>query len=243
MSRLKDKVVVITGGGTGIGFAIAEKFVHEGAFVFITGRRQVELDKAVSRLGSNAEALAGDLTVSSDIDRLYEAVAAKKGRLDILIANSGSADSSHLPDINEGHFDGIFDLNVRGTLFSVQKALPLMKEGSAIVLVGSVAGVIGTPGYTAYNASKAAVRSFARTWTNELAKKGIRINTLSPGPVDTPMMQAASEDIRSSVISRIPLGRMAKPEEVADAALFLASNESSYIAGIELFIDGGFAQV
>ena len=178
-----------------------------------------------------------------DLDRLYEAIQERAGRLDVLVANSGMADTLSLGDITEGHFDKTFDLNARATLFTVQKALPLMAGGGSIVLIGSIADSIGTPGYTAYNASKAAVRSFSRTWTNELAARNIRVNTLSPGPIDTPMMMAASDEVRGFLTQKVPLGRLGKPEEVAAAALFLASDESSFIAGAELCIDGGMTQV
>ena len=240
---LEGKIAVVTGGGSGIGFAIADRFVREGCRVFIVGRRQAELDKSIKLLGENAQAIQGDVTIMEDLDRLYEAIQERAGRLDVLVANSGMADTLSLGDITEGHFDKTFDLNARATLFTVQKALPLMAGGGSIVLIGSIADSIGTPGYTAYNASKAAVRSFSRTWTNELAARNIRVNTLSPGPIDTPMMMAASDEVRGFLTQKIPLGRLGKPEEVAAAALFLASDESSFIAGAELCIDGGMTQV
>ncbi len=240
---LQGKIAVVTGGSSGIGLAIAERFAREGSRVFIVGRRQSELDKATKLLGESVQAIQGDITSSEDLDRLYQTVQQQAGRLDILVANSGMADALSVDKITGDHFDKTFDLNVRATLFTVQKALPLMTGGGSIVLIGSVADSIGTPGYTAYNASKAAVRSFSRTWTNELAARNIRVNTLSPGPVDTPMMMAASAEDRGFLISKIPLGRLGKPEEVAAAALFLASGESSFIAGAELCIDGGMTQV
>ncbi len=240
---IKGKVAVVTGGSSGIGLAIAERFVREGSRVFIVGRRQSELDKATQVLGNNVQAIQGDVTVKEDLDRVFGIVRQHAGRLDILIANSGMADALSIEKITEDHFDKTFDLNARATLFTVQKAIPLMTGGGSIVLIGSIADVIGTPGYTAYNAFKAAVRSFSRTWTNELASRNIRVNTLSPGPIDTPMMLAAPDDVRKFLIGKIPLARLGKPEEVAAAALFLASSESSFIAGAELCIDGGMTQV
>lgn len=243
MSKLKGKNAVITGGSSGIGLAIAQRFVEEGAYVFITGRRQAELDKALAILGSNAEAVQGDIAKTADLDRLYERVRMLKGKLNILVANSGLCEYSKLQDITEEHFDRTFDINARGTLFTAQKALPLMTGGGTIVLIGSIAGSIGTAGYGTYGATKTVLRSFARTWTNELAERGIRVNTLSPGPTDTPMYSSASDEVRKTLTALIPLGRMGTVEEVAAAALFLASDESSFVAGAELCVDGGFAQV
>lgn len=243
MSKLNGKIAVVTGGNSGIGFAIAKRFVEEGAFVFITGRRQAQLDEAAALIGKNVEPVQGDVTSEADLERLFALVKEKRGRLDILVASSGVSEYAPLEDVTEMHFDKVFDINVRAALFTAQKALPLMERGSTIVLVGSIAGFIGTRGYGAYGASKAAIRSFARTWTNELAARGIRINTLSPGPIDTPMFDAVSDEIRQTLSDLIPLGRMGRPEEVANAALFLASDDSSFIAGAELCIDGGMAQV
>ncbi len=241
--KLQGKTAVVTGGGSGIGLAIAERFAQEGSRVFIVGRRKPELDEAAKRLGDSVQAIQGDITKAEDLERLYETVKQQAGRLDILVANSGMADALSIDQITEDHFDKTFDLNARATLFTVQKALPLMTAGGSIVLIGSVADSIGTPGYTAYNASKAAVRSFARTWTSELASHNIRVNTLSPGPIETAMMLAAPAEVRSALASKIPLGRLGRAEEVAAAALFLASDESSFIAGAELCIDGGLTQV
>ena len=243
MSRLSGKIAVVTGGSSGIGLAIARRFVEEGAYVFITGRRQAELDKAVAFIGKHVEAVQGDATSAADLDRLYRTVMASKNKLDILVANSGLSEAAMLDDITETHFDRTFGLNARATLFTVQKAISQMTSGGSIVLIGSIAGSIGTPGYTAYGATKAATRSYARTWTNELAGRGIRENTLSPGPIDTPMMAATTEEVRRSLSALIPLGRMGRPEEVAAAALFLASDESSFVAGAELCVDGGMTQV
>jgi NAD(P)-dependent dehydrogenase (short-subunit alcohol dehydrogenase family) len=243
MSKLQGKIAVVTGGNAGIGLAIAQRFVAEGAYVFITGRRQDALDSAVKLIGANVEAVQGDITRAADIDRLFETVKSKKGKLDILVANSGISKHSPLESITEEHYDNTFDLNARATLFTVQKAVPLMSDGATIVLIGSIAGSIGTPGYGAYNASKAAMRSFARTWTKEFGDRGIRVNTLSPGPIETAMMQEAGEEIKAVFRDLIPLRRFGQPEEVAAAALFLASDESSFIAGAELCIDGGMSQV
>ncbi len=245
MSGLNGKIAVVTGGGSGIGFAIARRFVAEGAYVFITGRRQEELDKAVAAIGAGGgvEGVPGDATSAQDLDRLYQKVQASKGRLDVLVANSGVAEPVALDKITEKQFDKTFDLNARGTLFTVQKALPLMTAGGAIVLIASIASALGTPDLTTYNASKAAVRSFARTWTSELASRGIRVNALSPGPIETAMMAAAPKEFLEKVVGMIPLGRVGRPEEVAAAAVFLASEESSFIAGIELCVDGGLNQV
>jgi len=243
MSRLDGKVAVITGGNSGIGFAVAQRFVREGAYVFITGRRQAELDSAVALLGENAQAVQGDLTSSADIARLYQTVKDQKGKLDILVVNSGISEYAVLDDITESHFDKTFNLNARAALFSVQGAVPLMTGGGAVVLIGSIAGSIGTEGYGVYGATKAVVRSYARTWTKELSSRGIRVNTLSPGPIETPMFAKVTDEMRKTLTDLIPLRRLGRPEEVAAAALFLASDESSFIAGAELCIDGGMAQV
>lgn len=241
--QLNEKTALITGGGTGIGVAIAKRFVEEGARVFLVGRRQAELEKAVILLGAKARAVQGDLTVAEDLGRVYETIKREAGRLDIVVANSGRGGSSPLEGITEEQFDTIFDLNARATVFTVQKALPLMTAGGSIILVGSVAGSVGFPGSTAYSASKAAIRSFARTWTSEVAPRGIRVNTISPGPIETGMMDGASDEMKQFFISRIPLGRLGKPEEVAAATLFLASDQSGFISGTELVVDGGMTQI
>lgn len=247
--QLEGKIAVITGGSSGIGLATAKRFVAEGAYVFITGRRQAELDKAVELIGANVTAVQGDVSKLADLDRLYATVKATKGRVDVLVANSGIVDPTGIDDVTSEHYDKTFDINAKGLLFSVQKALPLMGKGGAIVLTASIASVKGMPGYGTYSASKAAVRSFARTWTMELKERGIRVNTLSPGPVDTPIIdsqasdQASADQLRNMFSTMIPLGRMGRPEEVAAAALFLASDESSFVAGIDLSVDGGMAQV
>lgn len=243
MSQLKGKVAVVTGGNSGIGLAIAQRFVAEGAFVFIVGRRQDALDDAIAQIGEGAEAVQADVTVAADLDRIYTTVMAKKGRLDTLVVSSGISNPSAIDEITGEHFDNIFDLNVRGAVFTVQKALSHMVSGGTIVLIGSIAGSAGYASYGTYAASKAALRSYARTWTAELKDRGIRVNTLSPGPIDTAMMAATTPEVRKYLVDQIPLGRLGKPEEVAAAALFLASDESSFIAGAELCIDGGMIQV
>jgi NAD(P)-dependent dehydrogenase (short-subunit alcohol dehydrogenase family) len=243
MSKLEGKTAVITGGSSGIGLAIAQRFAQEGAHVFITGRRQVQLDEAVRRIGERVEAVQGDVTSKADLERLFKAVKDRAGQLDILVTSSGVSEFSTIDTLTEDHFDKAFDLNVRGMVFSVQGAVPLMAGGGAIVLIGSIAGAIGTPGYGTYGATKAAVRSYARTWTNELAGRGIRVNTLSPGPIDTPMFDGVSDEVRISLTQQIPLKRLGRPDEVAAAALFLASVDSSFVAGAELCIDGGMNQV
>src|ERR1700742_4245163 len=242
MGKLQGKVAVITGGTTGIGLATAKLFVKEGAHVFITGRRQKELDEAVQAIGSNVTGVQGDIATLTDLDRLYETVATK-GRIDVVFANAGVAEFAPLGRITEQHFDKLFNINVRGTLFTVQKALPLLNDGGSIILNGSVAGVKGTPAFGVYGATKAAVRNFVRAWTVELKDRRIRSNVLSPGPTDTPAVGQQPADAIARIVSTIPMGRMGEPEEVAKAALFLASDDSSFITGIELFIDGGRAQI
>jgi len=249
MSRLDGKIAVITGGSSGIGLATAQRFVQEGAYVFITGRRQSELDKAKALIGDGVTTVAVDSTSSADQDRLFATVLEEKGALDILVVNSGRVEPEELSKITEENFDLTFDLNARATLFTVQKALPLMRDGGSVILIGSVAGYTGINGYTTYSATKAALRSYTRTWTRESTDRGIRFNTLSPGPIDTPIMdlQADSPEgadaIRAAFTAAIPLNRMGRPEEIAAAALFLASDDSSFVAGAELSVDGGFAQV
>src|SRR6201997_5138534 len=240
--KLQGKVAVITGGTTGIGLATAKLFVKEGAYVFITGRRQKELDEAVQAIGSNVTGIQGDIAKLTDLDRLYEAVRTK-GRIDVVFANAGVAEFAPLGKITEEHFDKLFDINVKGTLFTVQKALPLMNEGGSIILNGSVASVKGTPAFGVYGASKAAIRSFARTWTSELKDRRIRSNVVSPGPIDTPQVTRQPEDAIARIVSTIPMGRMGDPDEIAKAALFLASDDSSFVTGIELFVDGGRGQI
>jgi NAD(P)-dependent dehydrogenase (short-subunit alcohol dehydrogenase family) len=249
MSKLNGKVAVITGGSSGIGLATAKKFVEEGAYVFITGRRQAELDKAKTLIGRNVTAVAGDASVMEDLDRLYRTVKETKGRVDILFANAGLVELQTIDVVTLEHFDKTFDINVRGVLFAVQKALPLMGKGGSIILNASIVAVKGLPAHGVYAATKAAVRSFARTWTMELKDRGIRVNTLSPGATDTPIIdgQFSSKDqadnARANFAQATPMGRIGRPEELASAALFLASEDSSYITGIDLQVDGGLVQV
>ncbi|MFF1736969.1 SDR family NAD(P)-dependent oxidoreductase [Streptomyces sp. NPDC058247] len=242
MGKLQGKVAVITGGTAGIGLATARLFVREGAYVFITGRRQKELDESVKAIGGNVTGVQGDVAELADLDRLYETVAAK-GRIDIVVANAGLGEFASLENVTEEHFDKIFNVNVKGALFTVQKALPLLNDGASVILVGSVAGVKGTPAFSVYGASKAAVRNFVRGWTVELKHRRIRCNVLSPGPIETPLVAAQPQDAIAKIASTIPMGRMGEPDEVAKAALFLASDDSSFVTGIELFVDGGRAQI
>jgi NAD(P)-dependent dehydrogenase (short-subunit alcohol dehydrogenase family) len=237
--KLEGKTALVTGGNSGIGLAIARRFAQEGARVFITGRRQAQLDEAVAAIGANVEAIQGDVTRTEDLERLFATIDARAGKLDILVTSSGTSGFAMLDDTTEEHIDAVFALNVRGMVMTVQRAVRRMTEGGAIVLVGSIAGSVGNPGFGTYSATKAAVRSYARTWTIELAARGIRVNTLSPGPTDTPMFDQASDEVRTALTNRIPFKRLGRPEEVADAALFLASDESRYVGGAELVIDGG----
>jgi NAD(P)-dependent dehydrogenase (short-subunit alcohol dehydrogenase family) len=241
--KLAGKVAVITGGNSGIGLATAKRFVAEGAYVFITGRRQKELDAAVKELGANAAGVQSDVAKLADLDRLFETVRAKKGKLDVLFANAGVGEFASISEVSEEHFQKIFDINVRGALFTVRKALPLMNDGGAIILTGSVAGSKGFDNFGVYNASKAAIRSFARTWTSDLKARKIRVNVVSPGPIETPILDDVPEEVKKYFVSQVPLGRIGEADEVAKAALFLASDDSSYITGVELFVDGGLAQV
>src|ERR1700736_6603641 len=243
MGRLQGKVAVITGGTVGIGFAAADLFVKEGAFVFITGRRQKELDEAVKAIGKNVTGVQGDVARLADLDRLYETVKATGRQIDIVFANAGIGEFLALGKITEEHFDKLFDTNVKGTLFTVQKALPLLNDGGSIILTGSVGSVKGTPAFWVYGATKAAIRNFVRAWTVELKDRRIRSNVLSPGPTDTPQVTRQPADAIARIVSTIPMGRMGEPEEIARAALFLASDDSSFVTGIELFVDGGRAQI
>jgi NAD(P)-dependent dehydrogenase (short-subunit alcohol dehydrogenase family) len=242
MGKLQGKVAVITGGTAGIGLAVAKLFAAEGAYVFITGRRQRELDDAVREIGDNARGVRGDVANLGDLDRLYQTVGSR-GRVDIVVANAGLGEFVPLVAVTEEHFDKIFNINVKGALFTVQKALPLLNDGGSIILVGSVASAKGTPAFAVYGASKAAVRNFVRGWTVELKDRRIRSNVLSPGPIATPLSAAQPRDTIAKMTSTIPMGRMGEPEEVAKAALFLASDDSSFVTGIELFVDGGRAQI
>jgi NAD(P)-dependent dehydrogenase (short-subunit alcohol dehydrogenase family) len=247
--KLEGKIAVITGGNSGIGLATAKQFVKEGAYVFITGRRQPELDAAVREIGENVTAVQGDVAKLSDLDKLYDTVKAKEGRVDIVFANAGTAELAPLGQITEEHFDMIFNANVKGLLFTVQKALPLMPDGASIILNASIVATKGWPAWSVYSATKAALRSFARTWTSDLKGRRIRVNALSPGVIDTPGLREAlassglGEGYLKTVSSSIPADRVGTTDEVAKAVVFLASDDSSYVTGAELFVDGGVAQI
>jgi len=244
MSRLQGKTAVITGGGTGIGFGAARRFIEEGAFVYLFGRRQEQLDAAVARLGASARAVVGSITDPADLDRLYATVKAERGGLDILFANAGTGAFAALGEITPEHYDQTFDINVKGTVFTVQKALPLMSDGGSIILTGSSTGVMGTPAFSIYSATKAAIRNLARSWALDLKGTGIRVNVLSPGPITT---ELASEVLGAEGLAAIGastvLGRMGDPSETGAVAAFLASSDSSFMTGGEVFVDGGLAQV
>jgi len=243
MGKLEGKVAVITGGSSGLALESAKRFVEEGAYVFIVGRRQEQLDEAVKLIGRNVTGVRGDVSNLDDLDRLFDTVKREKGKIDILFASAGKGEAAKLGEIREEHFDAGFGLIVRGTLFTVQKALPLINDGGSIIMTGSVASVKGFPGFGVYAASKAALRSFARTWLNELKSRNIRVNVLSPGQVDTPDSQRLDKETREMFESLIPRGKMGRPEEIAAVALFLASDESSYVNGVELAVDGGFSAI
>lgn len=243
MGKLEGKVAVITGGSSGLALASARRFVEEGAYVFITGRRQDALDEAVKMIGRNVTGVQGDAANLDDLDSLFNTVQKQKGKIDILFASAGKGEPAVLGEITEQHFDKEFGLIVRGTLFTAQKALPLINDGGSIILTGSVASVKGFPGFGVYAASKAALRSFARTWLNELKGRKIRVNVLSPGQVDTPDSQRLDKATREMFESLIPRGKMGRPEEIAAAALFLASDDSSYVNGMDFAVDGGFSAI
>jgi NAD(P)-dependent dehydrogenase (short-subunit alcohol dehydrogenase family) len=243
VGKLQGKVAVITGGTTGIGFAAAKLFVEEGAYVVITGRRQKELDEAVKAIGDNVTGVQGDVSKLADLDRLYQTVKAQRRRIDVVFANAGLAEFAALGNITEEHFDRLFNVNVKGALFTVQKALPLMNDGGSIILTGSVASIKGTPAFWVYGATKAAIRNFVRAWTIELKNRRIRSNVLSPGPTETPLVDLQLPEAIARIVSTIPMGRMGASEEIAKAALFLASDDSSFVTGVELFVDGGRGQI
>jgi len=249
LGKLEAKVALITGGNSGIGLATAKRFVNEGAYVFITGRRKEELNAAVKEIGRNVTAVQGDVSNLADLDRLFAQIKKEKGKIDIVFANAGVAKYAPLGEITEEFYDSIFDINVKGVLFTVQKALPLLRDGASIILNASIVASKGFSSNSVYSATKAAVRSFARTWTTDLKDRRIRVNAVSPGPIDTPGLNellASSEtgNQRKKMISNgMPLGRLGTPDEIAKAVVFLASDDSSYITGTELFVDGGFAQV
>ena len=247
--KLEGKIALITGGNSGIGLATAKQFVNEGAYVFITGRREAELAAAKKQIGKNVTAIQGDVSNLHDLDRLFAQIRKEKGKIDIVFANAGIARYAPIGTITEDFFDSIFDINVKGVLFTVQKSLSLLRDGGSIILNASIVATKGLSSNSVYSATKAAVRSFARTWTTDLKDRRIRVNAISPGPIDTPGLSellASSEtgEQRKKMISTtVPLGRFGRPEEIAKAVVFLASDDASYITGIELFVDGGFAQV
>ncbi|MFD9699849.1 SDR family NAD(P)-dependent oxidoreductase [Lentzea sp. NPDC059081] len=248
--RLADKVALVTGGGAGLGLAIAEKFAAEGAHVYITGRRKEVLEEAAASIGEGVTTVVADSTSPSDLDELAETIRSRSGRLDVLVANAGMIERADFGAVTEDHFDRTFDLNARGTLFTVQTLLPLMPATGSIVLVSSIQGFKGLPGSSAYSAAKAAVRSYARVWAAEFGGRGLRVNVLTPGPFDTAIIDGQAEyfgqdpaALRAQMATHVPLGRLGRPEELAGAALFLASDESSFMTGAELCVDGGMAQV
>jgi NAD(P)-dependent dehydrogenase (short-subunit alcohol dehydrogenase family) len=249
MDKLRGKIALITGGNGGIGLATAKRFVEEGAYVFITGRRDAELAAAVKEIGKNVTGVQGDVANLGDLDRLFAQIKREKGKLDIVFANAGVAKFAALGTITEELYDWTFDINVKGLLFTVQKALPLLPDGASIILNSSIVASKGLPINSVYSATKAAIRSFARTWTTDLKDRRIRVNAVSPGSIDTPGLSGlmASSDMGQQrmkmIANNVPLGRIGTPDEIAKAVMFLASDDSSYITGIELFVDGGFAQV
>jgi NAD(P)-dependent dehydrogenase (short-subunit alcohol dehydrogenase family) len=247
--KLEGKVALVTGGTAGIGLATAQHFAAEGAQVFIMGRRQSALDETVKSIGGKTVAVQGDVSKLADLDRLVETIGAQAGRLDVVFANAGGGEVSAFGSISEEHYAKTFDVNVKGVLFTVQKVLPLLAEGASVIMIGSIAGSKGLPAFSVYNAAKAAIRSFARSWTVDLKDRKIRVNTLSPGPIDTPGLNAVAaneEEVRkfkTGLASTVPMGRLGTSDEIAKAAVFLASDDSSFITGIELFVDGGTAQI
>lgn len=244
MSRLTGKTAVVTGGGSGIGFGAAKRFIDEGAFVYIFGRRQATLDAALAKLGPNAKGVSGSVTDPADLDRLYDAVRSERGGLDILFANAGVASFASLDQITPEHYDHQFDVNVKGLVFTVQKAVPLMTAGSSIILTGSTTGVKGTPALSIYSATKAAVRNLARSWALDLKGAGIRVNVLSPGPTTTDgLLDVVGQDGLDALSAATPMNRIGDPAETAAVAAFLASSDSSFMTGGEVFVDGGVAQV
>jgi NAD(P)-dependent dehydrogenase (short-subunit alcohol dehydrogenase family) len=249
MPKLHGKVALVTGGSSGIGRATAKRFVEEGAFVYITGRRQAELDKAISLIGGSVAAERGDVSNLADLDRLYTRIASEKGKIDILFAGAGIVDPQPLAEATEESFDRLFAINTRGLAFTVKKALPLLNDDGAIIVITSIAGSKGVPGFSAYSATKAAVRSFVRTWTAELKDRRIRVNAICPGPIDTPIFEQqapakeGAQQARARFAAAVPFGRLGSPEEIASTALFLASDEASFIAGVELPVDGGMSAI
>ena len=247
MGKLDGKVAVVTGGSAGIGFAAAKRLAFDGAFVFITGRRRKELDVAVTEIGRNVAGVQGDVSKLADLDRLFATVKDAKGRIDILFANAGIAEPGALGTVTEDQFDRMFDINVKGTLFTVQKALPLLTDGASVILNSSIVGSKGFAGRSVYSATKAALRSFARTWTADLKGRRIRVNVVSPGPIDTPGLRALNQmesaELTDAYTERVPLGRLGRPDDIAAAVAFLASEDAAFVTGTELFVDGGLAQI
>jgi NAD(P)-dependent dehydrogenase (short-subunit alcohol dehydrogenase family) len=243
MGKLDGKVAVITAATSGMALATAKLFVEEGAYVFITGRRQDKLDEAVKAIGRNVTGVQGDSSNLADLDRLYDVVKKAKGKIDVLFASAGFGEFAKIGEVTEEHFDKTFDLNVRGTLFTVQKALPLFNDGGSIIMNGSIASIKGFPAFGVYAASKAAVRSFARTWLVDLKERKIRVNVISPGTIDTPILDPLGADAKAYFATLVPRGTIGRPEEIATTALFLASDDSSFVNGVELFVDGGTAQI
>jgi NAD(P)-dependent dehydrogenase (short-subunit alcohol dehydrogenase family) len=246
MGKLEGKIALVTGGNSGIGLATAKQFVNEGAYVFITGRRDPELARAVTEIGKNVTGVQGDVSNLGDLDRLFAQIKREKGKLDIVFANAGGAKFARIGEITEEHYAALFNSNVKGVLFTVQKALPLLPDGASIILNASVAGSTAPlPEWSVYNATKAAMRSFARTWTTDLKDRRIRVNAVSPGYIDTPPWHSieAAEETMKTISKTVPLGRFGTPDEVAKAVVFLPSADSSYVTGTELFVDGGFAQI
>jgi NAD(P)-dependent dehydrogenase (short-subunit alcohol dehydrogenase family) len=247
--KLEGKIALVTGGSSGIGLATAQNFVTEGAFVYITGRRQAELDKAVKAIGSQVKSVRADSSNLDDLDRLFAQIKQEKGRLDVVFANAGGGSLAPLGSITEEVYDQTFNTNVKGVLFTVQKALPLIPDGGSIILNASIVSQKGMAAFSVYSATKAAVRSFARSWTTDLKDRKIRVNAISPGPIDTPILDGLAETdegrkgMKDHLASIVPLGRMGRPEEIGKAAVFLASEDASFVAGVELFVDGGSAQV
>ncbi len=248
-SKLNGKVAIVTGGTSGIGLATAKRFVAEGATVYITGRRQAELDKAVAEIGGDVIGVQADASKLADLDRLYDVVQRRHAQIDVIFANAGGGEFAPLGAITEEHFDKTFATNVKGVLFTVQKALPLLRDGASVILTGSTTGSMGTAAFSVYSATKAAVRNFARSWILDLKPRGIRVNVISPGPIKTPGLtdlaptEAEKEGLLAYLASTVPMGRIGEPDEIGKAAVFLASDDSSFVNGAELFVDGGMAQI
>lgn len=247
MGQLDGKTALVTGATSGIGLAVAQRFVTEGAYVFVTGRRQDALDEALSTLGPNAQGVRGDVSDADDLDRVFDAVRAHGRGLDVLFTNAGGGEFAALPDITPEHFRRTFDINVGGTVFTVQKALPVLNDGASIVLAGSNIDVKGSPAFSVYAATKAAIRSFARSWAAELVGRGIRVNSVAPGPIATPGLSGLggddAEPLLQSLAAGVPMRRLGRPEEIADALVFLASDQSSFVTGSEIYVDGGASQL